>query len=135
MAPPGGGRNPVDPRFIALFATVAITFPSNESLDLIFKSILTKHLEPFPEEVRNVGAKLTKMTLDLYEQLVNKLPPTPLKFHYVFNLRDLSRVYEGLCLSTPDKFSEGKQLLRLWRKLRGNGQRILSCAGKAGWWI
>jgi len=38
-----------------------------------------------------------------------------LKFHYIFNLRDLSRVYEGLCRSTVDKFGNKEGFLRLWR--------------------
>jgi dynein heavy chain len=43
------------------------------------------------------------VTLELYNFICDKLPPTPSRFHYVFNLRDLSRLYEGLLLSTPDK--------------------------------
>jgi dynein heavy chain len=38
-----------------------------------------------------------------------------LKFHYIFNLRDLSRVYEGLYLSTQDKVKNKAQIIRLWR--------------------
>jgi len=38
-----------------------------------------------------------------------------MKFHYIFNLRDLSRVYEGLLRSTIDKFSNREGFLRLWR--------------------
>lgn len=44
-----------------------------------------------------------------------RLPRTPTKFHYTFNLRDLSRIYEGLYLSTPDKISTKAQFIRLWR--------------------
>ena len=55
------------------------------------------------------------MTLNIYNRIVVKLPPTPSKFHYVFNLRDLSRVYEGLCLATIDKFKTQESFVRLWR--------------------
>jgi dynein heavy chain len=37
---------------------------------------------------------LTDVTLRLYNFILEKLPPTPSRFHYIFNLRDLSRVYE-----------------------------------------
>ena len=55
-----------------------------------------RHLLKLPvEEVKEVlGDKLTDVTLELYNFICDKLPPTPSRFHYVFNLRDLSRVYE-----------------------------------------
>ncbi len=43
------------------------------------------------------------------------LPRTPSKFHYIFNLRDLSRVYEGLCRSTPEMFGSIDKMVRLWK--------------------
>lgn len=57
---------------------------------------------------------ITRMTMELYKQIVRDMPPTPSKFHYIFNLRDLSRIYNGLCLSTPDRFKKSDAFLRLW---------------------
>lgn len=55
------------------------------------------------------------MTLKLYNQITEALPRTPVKFHYIFNLRDLSRVYQGMLRSIKDKFSTVESLIRLWR--------------------
>jgi dynein heavy chain len=53
--------------------------------------------------------------MSLYYTIVEKLPRTPVKFHYEFNLRDLSRIYEGLLQSTVDKFDTKEKFIRLWR--------------------
>jgi dynein heavy chain len=114
MAPPGGGRNPVDPRVVALYAVFSITFPSELAMQSIYTSILTAHLTNFNQEVQDAGKSMASATMSLYKELVQSLPATPAKFHYIFNLRDLSRVFEGVLLSTPDKFEKGWQLVRLW---------------------
>lgn len=115
MAPPGGGRNPVDPRYIALFSVYSICFPADEALSLIYSSILKPHVANFADDIKKTPDVLASMTLTLYKDLTRLLPPTPSKFHYVFNLRDLSRVYEGVMLSTPEKFPNAAAFIRLWR--------------------
>ena len=105
----------MDPRFISLFNVFNITFPSEQSLFHIFNSILEGHTRPFSQEIKDVVPKLAKITLELYKSIVNDLPPTPSKFHYIFNLRDLSRIYNGLVLTTPERFQNASQIARLWR--------------------
>ena len=105
----------MDPRFISLFNVFNITFPSEESLFHIFNSILEGHTRPFSQEIKDVVPRLAKITLELYKSIVNDLPPTPSKFHYIFNLRDLSRIYNGLVLTTPERFQNASQIARLWR--------------------
>jgi dynein heavy chain len=105
MTPPGGGNNQVDPRLMTLYSCFNITFPSKEAIEKIYTSILEKHVSEFTEDVRSIVPKVTTATLNLYFSICEKLPRTPVKFHYIFNLRDLSRVYEGLTLVTIDKCS------------------------------
>lgn len=101
MGPPGGARNNVDPRFISLFNTFEIQFPSTENLRMIFETILKSHTGALSEDIQSSCTQLTDITLDLYTYILEKLPPTPSRFHYIFNLRDLSRVYEGLLRWVP----------------------------------
>ena len=132
MGKPGGGRNEVDPRFISLFNVFNVTFPSEESLFLIFNSILEGHTKPFSQEVRDIVPKLAKITLELYKTIINDLPPTPSKFHYIFNLRDLSRIYNGLVLTTPERFQNAAQIARIWRNeaCRVISDRLISAEDK-----
>jgi len=115
MGTPGGGRNSVDPRFISLFSVYNITFPAENSLIKIYQSILAGHVAGFSKELKGCAEAFTKSTMALYKEIVSLLPPTPSKFHYIFNLRDLSRIYEGLCLTTADQFTTTAQLVRVWR--------------------
>ncbi|KAI4536193.1 hypothetical protein MG293_013585 [Ovis ammon polii] len=115
MGKAGGGRNEVDPRFTSLFSVFNIPFPSEKSLHLIYSSILKGHTSVFHESIVAVSDKLTSCTLTLYKNIVQDLPPTPSKFHYIFNLRDLSRVYNGLVLTNPERFQTVTQMVRVWR--------------------
>ncbi|XP_067084612.1 dynein axonemal heavy chain 10 [Osmerus mordax] len=115
MGKAGGGRNEVDPRFVSLFSVFNIPFPEEDALKLIYASILEGHARPFEEAIQKICEKLTFCTLELYKSIIRDLPPTPSKFHYIFNLRDLSRVYHGLTLTNAERFLTVAQFVRVWR--------------------
>ncbi|KAM6297937.1 dynein axonemal heavy chain 10 [Aegotheles albertisi] len=133
MGKAGGGRNEVDPRFISLFSVFNIPFPSEQSLNLIYASILKGHTAMFNKSVSATSDTITACTLELYKLIIRDLPPTPSKFHYIFNLRDLSRVYNGLILTTPERFQTVTQMVRVWRNecLRVFHDRLINEADKA----
>lgn len=62
-----GGHNDVDPRFISLFAVFNMTFPEEESLFLIYNSILEGHTANFSPEIKAIVSDITKMTMELYK--------------------------------------------------------------------
>lgn len=132
MGSPGGGRSEIDPRFAALFAVFNITFPKEASLLRIYSCILEGHCSVFSEEIQESVTKITPVTLKLFSEISKNLMPTPSKFHYIFNLRDISRIYEGVCLATPDHFEKSKQFVRLWRNesLRVFYDRLVTDADK-----
>lgn len=67
-----------------------------------FHSLL--FFKAFDESIQKICDTLTSCTLQLYKSIIKDLPPTPSKFHYIFNLRDLSRVYNGLTLTNAERF-------------------------------
>lgn len=48
----------------------------------------------FSAAVVDVAAKLVPTTIKLWNTVSAKMLPTPSKFHYLFNMRELSRVFQ-----------------------------------------
>ena len=115
LLPPGGGYHSLNPRFLALFNVFEVEFPSHRNIQRIYDSLLLHHLKPFPTELKEIGMQITLATIGVYQQVKTRLPRTPLKFHYIFNLRDLSRVMQGMLRANQNHFSTTEQLLFLWQ--------------------
>ncbi|GLG99034.1 Dynein heavy chain, cytoplasmic, partial [Gryllus bimaculatus] len=114
MGPPGGGRTVITDRLMTCFNIINITFPSEGQILRIFGTMLTQQLADFESEAKYVGPKITQATLDIYNAVIANMLPTPDKIHYLFNLRDISKVFQGLLRSNNKQQYTKEQMLRLW---------------------
>lgn len=58
----------------------------------IFGTMINQKLQDFEEEVKPIGDVMTQATIEIYNAVVARFLPTPAKIHYLFNLRDISKV-------------------------------------------
>lgn len=102
MGPPSSGKD-VTARFKRHFFTLAISEFEDQVMVTIFSKIVLWHLESrgFPHDFEACVDPIVFSTLDIYKQTLKHLLPTPAKSHYLFNLRDFSRVIQGVLLSSP----------------------------------
>jgi len=112
--PPGGGRNVVTNRFFRHFSMLSISPPSRSVLFVIFFSILDGHLTMFPSDVKALAKTTVDASIDIYERISSEMLPTPAKSHYTFNLRDLSKVFQGILSLKVQHCPDSRTFLRLW---------------------
>ncbi len=58
--------------------------------------------------------KIIQGTIEVYHNMMEEMLPTPLKSHYLFNLRDFAKVIFGICMSDKEKVQQNDSLVRLW---------------------
>lgn len=115
MGPPGGGRNPVTPRFLRHFNHLSFTELEDESKHRIFATILKSWIASYTgEDKETLCDSLVRNTIAVYNTVITQLLPTPAKSHYTFNLRDLSKVFQGILMAQPQKLEDKNDVLRLW---------------------
>ena len=52
----------------------------------------------FPNQVQKNVEKVVNTALTLHQKVTATFLPTAIKFHYIFNLRDLSNIFQVLVL-------------------------------------
>jgi dynein heavy chain len=99
MNHPGGGRNDIPNRLKRLFFSLNMTPPSTRSIENIYGRIMETIFKPkyYQKDIIDMRELIITATIMVWETVSKKLLPTPAKFHYVFNIRELARVFGGVC--------------------------------------
>jgi dynein heavy chain len=125
------GSFTVNPRLMGHFLVLVCNTPTRDDMRTIYRSILAGHLELFDDKIKKLCEPIANGTIDLLLGL-NKSPkfrPTTAKFHYQFNIRDVSNIFQGMVLSKPGLFDE-VSFIRLWMHecMRVFGDRMVDDA-------
>ena len=114
QGPPGGGASAITQRYARHFHTINYVPFDADSLSRIFNAICDWFLGGFMASVRKLGSVMVAASTELYNECQHALKPTPLKSHYTFNLRDLSKVFQGLSNADADSINEPEGMIRMW---------------------
>jgi dynein heavy chain len=140
MGPPGGGRNHITPRLVRHFNVVGMTEVESGVLIKIFTTVMNWFVSSkgISSEVAKLATKsVVEGTLHVYEESIKNLLPTPAKSHYLFNLRDYSRIIQGVCMVRANEIGTDKEkFIRLWihECTRVVADRLIDDEGK-GWFL
>ncbi len=95
---PTSGSFTINPRLQRHFSVFAVSFPSADSLMMIYHSILSQHFvnaeQRFNVCVTKLAPNIVTASLALHNKAAQIFLPTAIKFHYIFNLRDLSNIFQ-----------------------------------------
>ena len=116
MKPPGGVCNPVSKRLLKYFITYSSGTFDEKTMVRIFTNIMQWYVtkkgisgEPGRQLIFSVEA-----SVDLYNAILDQLKPIPKKCHYLFNLRDLSKICQGMQQLESRRCESSKKVSRLW---------------------
>jgi len=116
MVSPGSSSNDVPARLKRHFTVFGIPLPNNNVIESIFGSIIRGHSEVIGlgPKIGQIFAEMPAATTALWNSIQAKLLPTPLKFYYVFNLRDISRIFQGIMCAPSSSIATPIHVLSLW---------------------
>ncbi len=126
MNHPKGGKNDIPNRLKRHFFIFNMVLPNDQSIGDIYGKIIDCFflIRYFGEPLCLQAKKLTKLTSELLKKMKNKFITTPIKFHYSFNMRDLSRTFQGIFLLDKESLKNSNSkyqlnsevyLLHLWK--------------------
>ena len=120
--PHGGGHVQISQRLLRHFHTVNLSEPDGADLKLIFGSLMSGWIDQGADEVAPavadwisaVSSTSASATVSLFGAIRAKLLPSLAKSHYIFNVRDVLRVFEGFKCYSLRHLRTKDEFIRLW---------------------
>jgi len=112
----GSDRSDISKRYASKFVPITLMTPNDYTKSKIFNTVLSFYLSNFPnEDIKKLSDGLTQSMIGLYNSILEKdaYLPTPMKCHYIFNLRDVSKIFEAIS-KVKGPFYTREYFIKLW---------------------
>ncbi|KAK9884326.1 hypothetical protein WA026_005276 [Henosepilachna vigintioctopunctata] len=133
----GGSRQEIYARFLRHFVILSINEFSNDTMAKIYQNVLLLGWKNngFSSEIIMQVNIIVAASLEIYRASMENLRPTPSKSHYVFNLRDFSRLIFGCAMLRRESVTEeiGRKIFpKIWvhEVMRVVNDRLVDAADK-----
>lgn len=114
--PPTGGRSKLTDRFNRHFTILNIPQQSKQVMITIYESILKGFLQTngFHDNVYKLSLEASIAAIDVFEFACENMKPIPANPHYLFNIRDVSKVFQGILMITKNVCKDADHFVKLW---------------------
>ncbi|CRK99186.1 CLUMA_CG012500, isoform A [Clunio marinus] len=110
-----GGSNFIPKRLYRHMFCMAVDSFEDTTLMRIFGTLGEWHFaKGYSESISRLSKNLAASIIEVYSKAVQIYLPTPAKSHYTFSLRDVTRVYQGICMVPAKRLNDVEKLVRLW---------------------
>ena len=118
MLPPQGQKT-ISNRYVRHYNVIYVEPYSNDSLNSIFVNVLDWMFKSqtkfhYTAGVQSMKGSLVDATIKVYQGTIAQFKPTPTKSHYTYNLRDVSKVFQGIAKSDPRAIPAEDNMVKLW---------------------
>jgi len=114
---PKSGSFTINLRLQRHFTLLCMPTPEESFVQTVYCQVLHAHLLNFDNVFHKMAEPLVKAVFKVFTKITsdNQFAPSAIKFYYQFNLREISKVVEGLMLSTPMNYKgKPENLIKLW---------------------
>ena len=111
---PFSGAVKVTQRLLRHFNVIGCLPYDDASLAHIFSAVMAWFVSDPQQRSLLKCDGIVSGSVALFKSLSQALRPTPSKSHYTFNLRDLSKVFQGVCQCNAKTLLKSHDIVRLW---------------------
>jgi len=118
MGSVASGRT-ISSRYLRHFTVFNVESYSNITMTKIFSEVIewffiSNKKPPFEVKVRNLKEQIVDASINIYLKCSAEFKATPAKTHYTFNLRDVSKIFQGISKSNAKVLLEENDLIKLF---------------------